>query len=97
MTTFHAIEVYRAELREMGYEPLNDADLLEAKARHAAAHHSSAIEDIHPSDEQAALWRMLFEERAPREVRHQFADRFLHERIVAPALARQKAVERKHA
>ena len=91
MTTFPAVEAYRAELQRMGYEPLDDAELAEARTRYAAAHHSSGIEGIHPNAEQAAFWQMLFEERAPREVRQRMADRFLHERIVAPAFARQAA------
>ena len=86
MTSFPAIEAYRAELRR-----LDDAGLAEAQRRHAEAHRSSAIEDVHPTDEQAAFWAMLFEERAPQDVRHRFADRFLQERIVGPALARQAA------
>lgn len=91
MTTFPAIETYRAELRAMTYTPLDDAELERVRQRYADAHHSSTIEDIHPSPEQLAFTALLLELRVPRDLARRYSSRFLQERIVAPALARQNA------
>lgn len=89
MTTFPAVEAYRAELRAINYRRLNDAELEEVRRRYAEAHHSSATEDIHPSPEQAAFYAMLIEERVPTDLASEYSRRYLQERILAPALARQ--------
>ena len=93
MATFPAIETYRAELRATAYTPLDDAELARVRQRYADAHHSSAIEDIHPSPEQLAFTALMIELRVPRDLARRYSDRFLEERIVGPALARQKAME----
>lgn len=93
MATFPAIETYRAELRATPYAPLDDAELAKVRQRYADAHHSSAIEDIHPSAEQLAFTALMLELRVPRDLARRYSDRFLQERIVGPALARQKAAE----
>lgn len=93
MATFPAIETYRAELRATPYTPLNDVELAVVRQRGADAHHSSAIEGIHPSDEQIAFDALMIELRVPQDLADLYSDRFLQERIVGPALARQKAME----
>ena len=93
MATFPAIETYRAELRALTYTPLDDAELARVRQRYADAHHSCAIEDIHPDEEQLAFTALMIELRVPRDLARRYSDRFLQERIVGPALARQKAME----
>ena len=88
MTAFPAVEAYRRELRRLGYRPMDDAELAAARHRFAEAHHSNAIEGVRPGDEQAAFWAMLFEERVPEDLQDRFAERFLEERILAPARER---------
>lgn len=89
MTTFPAIEAYRAELQATDYRPLDNPALAEVRRRYAASKHSSAIEGIHPSPEQEAFFDMLHEMRVPQGLADKYSDRFLHERIIGPALARQ--------
>jgi len=89
MTTFPALETYRAELQAMDYRQLDDAALAEVRRRYAASRHSSAIEGIHPSPEQEAFFDMLHDMRVPQDLANEYSDRFLQERIVGPALARQ--------
>lgn len=89
MTTFLAIEAYRAELQAKDYRRLDDAALAEVRRRYAASRHSSAIEGIHPSPEQEAFFDMLHDMRVPQDLANEYSDRFLQERIVGPALARQ--------
>lgn len=91
MGTFPAVETYRTELRATPFTPMTDAELAEARRRNAMAHHSSAMEGIHPTPEQAAFHAMLLDERVPVVLASEYHRRFLHERIVAPALARQGA------
>ena len=91
MTTFPAIEAYRAELRATTYTPIDDTELARVRQRYAEAHHSCAIEDIHPSEEQLAFTALMIEMKVPQDLADHYSDRFLHERIVAPALERQKA------
>ena len=93
MATFPAIETYRAELLATDYTPLDDAELALVRQRGADAHHSSAIEDIHPGAEQLAFDALMIELRVPRDLASRYSDRFSQERIVGPALARQKAME----
>lgn len=93
MATFPAIETYRAELLATPYTPLNDAELAVVRQRGADAHHSSAIEGIHPDAEQLAFTALMIELRVPLDLRRLYSDRFLQERIVGPALARQKAMD----
>ena len=89
MTTFPAVEAYRAELQVTDYRRLNDAELAEVRRRYAASRHSSAIEGIHPSAEQEAFYAMLHDLRVPQDLASDYSRRFLQERIVGPALARQ--------
>lgn len=89
MSTFPAVEAYRAELRATNYCRLDDAALAEVLRRYAASRHSSAIEGIHPSPEQEAFYAMLHDLRVPQDLASAYSRRFLHERIVGPALARQ--------
>ncbi len=89
MTTFPAIEAYRAELQAKNYRRLDDTALAEVRRRYAASRHSSAIEGIHPSPEQEAFFDMLHDMRVPRDLANEYSDCFLQERIVGPALARQ--------
>ncbi len=91
MTIYPAVEAYRAELRQTDYRRMDDAELAEVRRRYAEAHHSSAIEDIHPNGEQAAFYAMLLDMRVPQGLASRYSSRFLRERIVAPALARQDA------
>jgi len=94
MTTFPAIEAYQAELQAMDYRRLDDAALAEVCRRYAASRHSSAIEGIHPSPEQEAFFAMLHDLRVPQDLADDYSDRFMQERIVGPALARQAERER---
>lgn len=91
MTTFPAVEAYRAELHGMDYTRLDYAELAEVRRRYAAAHHSSGIEGVHPSDEQVAFYAMLLDMRVPQDLANRYSRRFLQERIIGPALARQDA------
>jgi hypothetical protein len=92
MPVFPIIEQYRAELRDLPYARLGDAELAELRQRSAEAHHSNAIEGIHPTPELEALFAMFVEERAPPDVLGLYVDRYVMERIVAAdrALARAK-------
>ncbi|MGI4880251.1 MAG: hypothetical protein ACRYG4_22505 [Janthinobacterium lividum] len=83
MTIFPAVEAYRAELRGLDFEPLDDWDLDDMRDRHRHAHVSNAIEGIHPTPELAALFEMFLEERAPADVSGPFVDRWLRERLSA--------------
>ena len=65
MVTFPAIELYRAELNAMSYTPLSDPKLAVLRQRYADAHHSCAIEDIHPDAEQLAFTTLMVELRVP--------------------------------
>ena len=94
MTRFPAIEIYRAELTALDYAPLNDRELATVRQRYADAHHSNAIEDIHPSAEQLAFTALMLDLRVPRDIANRYSDRFLQERIVGPALARQATAGR---
>jgi hypothetical protein len=89
MTTFPAIEAYRAELQAKDYRRLDAAALAEVRRRYAASRHSSAIEGIHPSPEQEAFFAMMHDMRVPQDLANEYSGRFLQERIVGPALARQ--------
>lgn len=82
MPEFPVVEHYRAELRARPYARLDDAALAELRRRSAAAHHSSAIEGIHPTPELEALFEMFLEERAPPDVSGPYVDRYIVERIV---------------
>lgn len=93
MITFPAIERYRAELKAISYTPLNDPELAIIRQRYADAHHSCAIEDIHPDAEQLAFTALMVDLRVPRDLARKYSDRFLDERIIGPALAQQKAAE----
>ena len=92
MTTFPAIETYRAELRATTYTPLDDAELERVRQRYSDAHHSSAIEDIHPIPEQLAFYALMLEMRVPQDLANRYSRRFLQEQIIGPALARQNAL-----
>lgn len=89
MSTFPAVEAYRAELRATNYHRLDDAALAEVRRRYAVSRHSSAIEGIYPSAEQEAFYAMLHDLRVPQDLASACGRRFLQERIVGPALARQ--------
>ena len=89
MTPFAFVETCRRELQATHYTRLSDAELAEVRRRYAAAHHSNATEGVHPTAEQAAFYAMLLEERVPQDLANHYSRQFLHERIVAPALARQ--------
>ena len=89
MVTFPAVEAYRAELQATNYPRLDEAALAEVRRRYAASRHSSAIEGIHPSPEQEAFYAMLHDLRVPQDLANDYSRRFLQERIVGPALARQ--------
>ncbi len=89
MTTFPVVEAYRAELQMTDYRRLDDAELAEVRRRYAASRHSSAIEGTHPTAEQEAFYAMLHDLRVPRDLASAYSRRFLHERIVGPALTRQ--------
>ena len=78
--SFPLIERYRAELRAMPLPRLDDAQLADMRRRDAHAHHSSAIEDVHPSPELAALFDLFLEERVPAEVSRAFVTRFFDDR-----------------
>ena len=91
MTTFPAIEAYRAELLAMQFTPMDDAELDRVRRRGADAHHSNAIEGIHPTDEQLAYYALMLELRVPLDIAKEYSNRFLQERIVGPALERQRA------
>ena len=90
MTPFPFVEACRRELQATHYTRLSDAELADVRRRYAEAHHSSATEGIHPSAEQTAFYAMLLEERVPQHLANHYSRRFLQERIVAPALARQE-------
>ena len=92
MTVFPLIEQYRAELRSQPYVRVDDAELAELRRRSDAAHHSNAIEGIHPTPELEALFAMFLEERAPPDVFGPYVDRYVMERIVPAdrALTRAK-------
>lgn len=79
--SFPLIERYRAELRAMTFPRLDDTQLADMRRRDAHAHHSSAIEGIHPSPELAALFDMFLEERVPPDVSDAFVDRYLDHRF----------------
>lgn len=89
MTPFATVEAYRRELRAMDYQHLDAAELAEVRRRYSDAHHSNAIEGVHPSAEQQAFYAMLLDERVPQDLADRYSRRFLRERIVEPALARQ--------
>ncbi len=93
MTTFPAIETYRAELQAKNYRRLDDAALAEVRRCYAASRHSSTIEGIHPNPEQEAFFAMMHDMRVPQDLANDYSGRFLQERIVGPALARQADCE----
>jgi len=93
MGAFPAVEAYRAELQATNYHRLDDAVLAKVRRRYAASRHSSAIEGIHPSPEQEAFYAMLHDLRVPQDLANEYSERFLRERIVGPALARQAECE----
>ena len=80
MTTFSAIEAYRAELLAMQFTPIDDAEFDKVRRRGDDAHHSSAIEGIHPSDEQIAFDALMLAMRVPRDIARLYGERFLQER-----------------
>lgn len=82
MAMFPVVERYRSELHAQPYVRLDDAALAELRQRSSSAHHSSAIEGIHPTPEMEALFTMFLEERVPPGVLGPYVDRFIIERIV---------------
>ena len=82
MSAFPVIEGYRAELRALSFPRVDDAGMVELRRRGAEAHHSSAIEGIHPTPELEALFDMLLEERAPPDVSGPYVDRYIMEQLV---------------
>lgn len=82
MSVFPVVEQYRAELRARPYARLDDQEVADLRQRSAEAHHSNAIEGIHPTPELAALFAMFLEERAPPDVFGPLVDRYILERIV---------------
>jgi len=91
MMTFPAVEACRAELRQAGHQRLGDAELAGVRRCCAEAHQSTAIEGVHPYGEQAAFYAMLLDMQVPQGLASSCSGRFLRERIVGPALARQEA------
>ena len=82
MSAFPAVERYRAELRGQSYARIDDAALAELRRRAANAHHSSAIEGIHPTPEVEALFDMFHEERAPPDTFGPYVLRYITEQLV---------------
>ncbi len=82
MSAFPIVERYRAELRAMPYKRVNDEGMVELRRRRADAHHSNAIEGIHPTPELEALFAMFHEERVPPDVSGRYVHRYVMERIV---------------
>ena len=78
----------------MPFPRVDDAGMAELRRRGAEAHHSSAIEGIHPTPELEALFAMFLEERVPPDVSGPYVDRYVMERIVPwdRALAMRAAV-----
>ena len=87
------VEQYRAELRAQAYARVDDATLAELRQRTAEAHHSNAIEGIHPTPELLGLFAMFLEERAPPDVSGPYVERYIMEQIVPQdrALAMDRA------
>ena len=82
MSAFPIIDRYRAELRAKPFARLDDQALAEIRRRYESAHHSNAIEDIHPTPELKALFEMLLDERVPTDVSGPYVTRYIWERIV---------------
>lgn len=82
MTTFPIIDRYRAELKATSYTPLSDPELARTRQRYAEAHHSNAIEGIHPKAEQLAFTDLMIELRVPPDLMSQYTDRFVQEYIL---------------
>jgi len=85
--------LYRAELLATNYVPLDDDELPRIRQRDAEAHPSCAIDGIHPTEEQLAFSALMIELRVPRPLARKYSDRFSHERIVGPAVARHNEME----
>ena len=82
--TYSLIEKIRAELRELDFTPLSDAELARKREAMADAEQNNAIEDLASPPEELALGEMLLEERAPHSV-HEFAvRRYLEETMREP-------------
>ena len=82
MSAFPIIERYRAELRAASFPRVDKAGMIELRQRGAEAHHSSAIEGIHPTPELGALFDMLLDERVPPDVSSTYVHRYIMEQIV---------------
>ena len=88
MPAFPTIDRYRTELSAMPFPRVDEAGMIELRRRSADAHHSSAIEGIHPTPELEALFAMFLEERVPSDVSGPHVHRYVMERIVPQDRAR---------
>lgn len=75
------VERIRAEVRALGFEPVGDAELARIREADLDAKASSEFEGSYRDRDEVLLAKMLFEERAPLDVRTFATRRLLEETI----------------
>lgn len=74
-----SIEKVRQFVRSKQFVPLSDEELEQYKYSMRDQDHNSAIEGNPMDGEDLAFWEMLFEERAPTEIREAALDYLFNE------------------
>ncbi|MBN8649349.1 MAG: hypothetical protein J0L55_15450 [Caulobacterales bacterium] len=74
-----SIEKVRQFVRSQDFTPLSDEEISALKQRMRDQDHNSAIEGNPMDEEDLAFWEMLFEERAPTEIREAALDYLFNE------------------
>lgn len=73
------IELVRQFIQAQTFVPLSDEQVIELRHRMRGQDHNSAIEGNPMDEEDLAFWDMLYEERAPTEIREMALDYLFNE------------------
>lgn len=74
-----SIEKVRQFVRSQDFTPLSDEEISALKQRMRDQDHNSTIEGNPMDEEDLAFWDMLYEERAPTEIREMALDYLFNE------------------
>ena len=89
--TYQLVDGYRAEIQAREFERLTDGEVGAMRYAYRDAVASHAIEDMHGSPEDDALFEMLLEERAPWDLWSEYVLRHIRESNVPRAAAKLAA------
>lgn len=74
-----SIELVRQFIRAQSFTPLSNEEVCKLRYRMLDQNYNSAIEGNPMDDEDLAFWHMLWEERAPTEIRELALDYLFNE------------------